>query len=63
MAADRLASTPPRLYKAVGMYARGFSGGASRHCPPVPAMLKRLMHNFPSLRMKVRLKMRKETKR
>ena len=48
MAVSRLASTPPRLYKVVGISSRGLSGGVSRHWPPVPARLKRLMHNFPS---------------
>ena len=31
-----MASTPPRLYKVVGISSRGLSGGVSRHWPPVP---------------------------
>ena len=61
--AAMFANTPPRLYIAVGISSVGRSGGASRHCPPVPAMEKRLVHNLPSFFMNAMLKMRNETKR
>ena len=55
--------TPPMLYPHTGISSSGLSGGANRHCPPVPATLKRFKTHLPSLRIHVKLKIRNDTKR
>ena len=58
---SRFAKKPPALYHTASICSRGFSGGARRHCPPVPAILNLFIQSFPPDLRRVKLKILNDT--